>query len=240
MACMFWWLPITKEVANTSRFASKSTWLPTEFLCCFSARGDPSWKVGLLAFSAYTNGRRLISVGPAAPDAITAISGLRVFSILWVMLGHRYRFMLDLPYMNKLEVLEVSWERAFASLWNQLARRNFLLQEAKNYGKEIILGGPLAVDTFFTIGAMLNTYGFFISMKKGRGVSIVQFIVHRYIRYASRIFVVSLFYWKNDKRCAYSQLNFKFESWDSSRLVPKLASPNRSKRYTSRARQHVT
>lgn len=55
----------------------------------FEFKGTPS-KV-LLAFSAYTNGLKLLNTHQGA-DTLCAINGLRLFSITWIVLGHTYAY----------------------------------------------------------------------------------------------------------------------------------------------------
>ncbi|CAG5133781.1 unnamed protein product, partial [Candidula unifasciata] len=42
-----------------------------------------------LSFSAYTNGKRLLSTSQA-PGSITVIHGLRFLTMAWIIIGHTY------------------------------------------------------------------------------------------------------------------------------------------------------
>lgn len=61
----------------------------------------------LLAFSAWTNGRRLLTVAPPSDSNFTCINGIRFLSAAWVILGHRYRFGLEVPFTNLLTIPKV-------------------------------------------------------------------------------------------------------------------------------------
>lgn len=54
----------------------------------------------LLAFSLISNGRSLLKRSRPGPNNIGCLNGLRVLSILWVVLGHRYKWGLDAPFTN--------------------------------------------------------------------------------------------------------------------------------------------
>lgn len=44
----------------------------------------------LLAFSAVTNGRKILHCGPAPSDSLTCVHGLRFLSLAWVIMVHTY------------------------------------------------------------------------------------------------------------------------------------------------------
>ncbi|KAE8745900.1 hypothetical protein FOCC_FOCC007418 [Frankliniella occidentalis] len=92
----------------------------------------------LLAFSAYTNGRRLMHVAPPSDSNFTCINGIRFFSAMWVILGHRYRWALDIPYTNLIVIP----------------------QRVTDISVMMIASAPLSVDTFFLIGGLVNSYSF--------------------------------------------------------------------------------
>lgn len=56
----------------------------------------------LLAFSFYTNGRKLLSYKKSeSSDVIHCLNGIRVISTAWVVLGHAYAGYMGLPVQNK-------------------------------------------------------------------------------------------------------------------------------------------
>ena len=46
----------------------------------------------LLSFSAFTNGNKVLTVGPSTESNLSAIHGIRFLSMSWVILGHTYAF----------------------------------------------------------------------------------------------------------------------------------------------------
>ncbi|XP_014242802.1 nose resistant to fluoxetine protein 6-like [Cimex lectularius] len=116
----------------------------------------------ILAFSAYTNLNKLIST-KTSPDSITCINGLKALSISWVVLGHKYRYLMNQPITNLVSIPK----------------------EIKNWTKMFILSAPLSVDTFFMISGLLNMYAFCTIRAKKRKYTILDVIisyVHRFIR----------------------------------------------------------
>ncbi|KAL1505652.1 hypothetical protein ABEB36_005168 [Hypothenemus hampei] len=91
----------------------------------------------LLAFSAVTNGRKILSLNNTSKD-LSCLHGLRVFSICWIILVHTY-----------LQVFGVARNKGL----RQITERNFLYQTIAN--------ATFSVDTFFFISGFLLTLGFF-------------------------------------------------------------------------------
>lgn len=60
----------------------------------------------LLAFSFYTNGKNILKTTKQS-DQILCFNGIKVVSMIWVILGHRYLSFQDLA-VNKEEVTEVT------------------------------------------------------------------------------------------------------------------------------------
>jgi hypothetical protein len=67
---------------------------------------DPRKEI-LVAFSLYTNGRKMLDSKPSA-DTLTCLHGIRFLSICWVVLGHRYMLSMDVPSINQLTGYSVS------------------------------------------------------------------------------------------------------------------------------------
>ncbi|XP_052124415.1 nose resistant to fluoxetine protein 6-like isoform X2 [Frankliniella occidentalis] len=114
----------------------------------------------LLAFSAYTNGRRLMHVAPPSDSNFTCINGIRFFSAMWVILGHRYRWALDIPYTNLIVIP----------------------QRVTDISVMMIASAPLSVDTFFLIGGLVNSYSFMRAVGQRKSFNFIMYYVHRYIR----------------------------------------------------------
>lgn len=59
----------------------------------------------LLSFSAYTNGKKIIRVSEQS-DQILFFNGLKVISMFWVIVGHRYQIASNIV-INKADATEV-------------------------------------------------------------------------------------------------------------------------------------
>jgi hypothetical protein len=58
----------------------------------------------LVSFSLYTNGQNLFNMKTSKND-IRCLHGIRVLSIVWILLGHRYFLYLLMPGMNPIEFI---------------------------------------------------------------------------------------------------------------------------------------
>ncbi|XP_034232028.1 nose resistant to fluoxetine protein 6-like [Thrips palmi] len=112
----------------------------------------------LLAFSAKENARRLMT-RPSAGD-FTCINGIRFLSAMWVVLGHRYIALIQVPFMNLLDGSK----------------------RAKEMSTMVIINAPLSVDTFFLVGGMVNAYGFLRMTERSKSFDFIMYNVHRYVR----------------------------------------------------------
>lgn len=64
---------------------------------------------GLLAFSIYSNGMKLLSYKRAkSSDTMHCLHGIRVISTQWVVLGHTFQIYKSLPIRNMFAVSEVN------------------------------------------------------------------------------------------------------------------------------------
>jgi len=116
----------------------------------------------ILAFSAYYNGKKLLSM-KKSPDQMAFINGIKFMSICWVLLGHRYKYLISEPVVNFLD----------------------LPDEIKKYSKMFLLSAPLSVDSFFMIGGLLNMYSFCKIREKKKEYTYKDVLisyVHRYLR----------------------------------------------------------
>ncbi|KAK3927659.1 Nose resistant to fluoxetine protein 6 [Frankliniella fusca] len=112
----------------------------------------------LLSFSAYTNGKRLLTIPPPSDTNFTCINGIRFISAMWVIIGHRYNKALEVPFMNL----------------------SIMPKRVSDPSAMMIASAPLSVDTFFLVGGMVNCYAF-LKTTKG-SFNIIMYYVHRYIR----------------------------------------------------------
>lgn len=60
---------------------------------CLTLKGRPM--KCLLAFSAYTNGLKLVNMKPSSEHELGCIHGIRLLSMSWVLLGHSFGFPLQ-------------------------------------------------------------------------------------------------------------------------------------------------
>ncbi|GFY49437.1 nose resistant to fluoxetine protein 6 [Trichonephila inaurata madagascariensis] len=120
----------------------------------------------LLCFSFYTNTIRLLKKDES-PDSIKIFHGMKVITILWVILNHTYY------YLNY---------QAFSSLLN-----------AKEFGKEkafqLIANGFLNVETFFFISAVLVSYG--VMKMKEKRLNVFLYIFRRFWRNPKIAFLIN-------------------------------------------------
>jgi hypothetical protein len=58
------------------------------------------------AFSVYTNGKKLFSLETKS-GTMTALNGIKFFSMAWVVLGHKYIYTFSQPHVNLLIVYTV-------------------------------------------------------------------------------------------------------------------------------------
>lgn len=89
------------------------------------------------AFSVYKNGAKLFDIGRKEPSNVfLCLSGLRTFSMLHIMLGHRFGWTRGFPNTNS-EVFAVNgkWMKTLFSAFVNVH--------------------PIAVDSFFVMGGLL-------------------------------------------------------------------------------------
>uniref|UniRef100_A0A914UHU8 Nose resistant-to-fluoxetine protein N-terminal domain-containing protein n=1 Tax=Plectus sambesii TaxID=2011161 RepID=A0A914UHU8_9BILA len=125
------------------------------------AHADPASKA-LLAFSIYSNGVAIMDMTQKSGQ-IHCINCIRVFSIVWVMLGHSYEFV---PYVNNLIAMQ--------DLPHQLDTLT-------------ITNAYFSVDSFFFLSGLLLGFLFFKEISKHPNLfkkpsTWIMFYVHRYLR----------------------------------------------------------
>lgn len=121
------------------------------------------------AFSVYTNGMKLFDITKLkSPSAINSMNGVRAMSIFWIIIGHR--FYNQIYWGNVTDPIE--YLQKYISTWISLH--------------------PIAVDTFFVLGALLMTWGTLRDCEKGE-LNIGRMIWRRYLRYTPALAAMILF-----------------------------------------------
>ncbi|KAL3271382.1 hypothetical protein HHI36_021866 [Cryptolaemus montrouzieri] len=128
-----------------------------------------------IAFSMYANGKQLVE-STKNHDRLTCLDGIKVLSMMWVILGHTYLLLLLAASVDNLFYLE-TWAK-----------------ETKNM---FFLSATLAVDSFFTIGGLLTVYVFMKSPPmdmKDSFMKIPFLYLHRYLRLTPAFAIMVLIY----------------------------------------------
>ncbi|KAJ8956800.1 hypothetical protein NQ318_014214, partial [Aromia moschata] len=113
----------------------------------------------LVAFSAYSNGKKLFSITNNSTE-LSCLNGIRVLSMIWVVVGHMFMMMILSPLFNLID--GVNFTNSLRSM--------------------LIVSGTLSVDTFFVVGGVLVAYTFMKSRLNGIKFNLFHFYLHRYLR----------------------------------------------------------
>nr|CAH7740350.1 unnamed protein product [Callosobruchus chinensis] len=132
------------------------TVMPFQMLSVYHRIYDAS--LALIAFSVYTNTLKLFDTN--GKSELSCISGIKFFSMIWIVLGHVFVGYFMAPFSNFLDIIE----------YEQTTRAMF--QHATTF----------AVDTFLCLAGLLVVYNFMQSINSGRRFNIPLFYVHRYLR----------------------------------------------------------
>lgn len=126
----------------------------------------------LIAFSVYTNGKRLFHVfRNKSSKTIDCIEGMRCMSLLGIIFFHRNLLQQARPATNLLEVY----------------------QRRKQYENVLFQWPTFFVDTFFVIGGFLSSLHFLHAFG-ARKFSLFKTIIHRYVRYTPVLAAAILIY----------------------------------------------
>ncbi|PNF21712.1 hypothetical protein B7P43_G10359 [Cryptotermes secundus] len=179
-------LPLVTSVAeeycqtNEGKSLATEDWITVGILAAFlllivsntayDLIGKGQKKELLLAFSVYSNGKKLLST-KSSGDTLQAVHGIRFITICWVIWGHRYTLDMAVPSINL----------------------SIAVDFIKDPGRLYITNSTLSVDTFFVLSGLLLGYIFLKQMKhKTSGFNIPMFYVHRYIRLTPAYAIVIL------------------------------------------------
>ena len=121
----------------------------------------------VLCFSAYTNGKHLMSTKSVGTDHLDCLNGIRFISMTWVVLGH-----------------------SFLSAFNarNIGAALELFTGGGGFAFEAIVNALPSVDTFFLMAATLTTYILLKELEKAGSdlskhtITFIMYYVHRYLR----------------------------------------------------------
>ncbi|KAL3271384.1 hypothetical protein HHI36_021868 [Cryptolaemus montrouzieri] len=129
-----------------------------------------------IAFSLYTNTLKLVK-SSSSTERLTCLDGIKVLSMMWVILGHTYLLMPLIATVDNLVYIGTDW-----------------INDTENM---FILSATLAVDTFYTIGGLLTVYVFMKSPvleAKESLKNIPWLYLHRYLRLTPAFAIMILIY----------------------------------------------
>jgi len=139
-----------------------------------------SWKKFVVNFSLISSCYSLTAqrVDDSKNGNLNSLNGVRLFSILWVVLGHSYQAFTFGPLLNGQAAVSM------------IKRFPFL----------VILNGTFSVDTFFFLSGLLCSYLFslkFSNLNRNTSVKSLPLIyLHRFIRLTPLVLFVTIFAWK--------------------------------------------
>ncbi len=118
----------------------------------------------LKCFSVDVNGKKVLNtdISSANADYLDCVDGIRVLSMLWIILGHTYFVATSLYLRNPMKKFNLYYGHS-------------------TVGYEVILNSQMSVDSFFFLSGLLVAYFAFQQMEKKR-FNIVIYYVHRFIR----------------------------------------------------------
>lgn len=124
----------------------------------------------LLSFSAYTNGKRLLSTESIGSDHLDCLNGIRFISMTWVVLGHTFlMYVFNSGVRNKLVIMDV-------------------FSGGQGLAFEAVLNALPSVDSFFLMAGTLTSYILFKELEKAGDnvlkhiIVFILYYVHRYLR----------------------------------------------------------
>jgi hypothetical protein len=132
----------------------------------------------ITAFDCVENTRLLLQAPRKTPNRnLDVLNGMRVLSMLWVILGHT-----DLQVLQTAQNVDAVWSGHGAY---------------REWYYRIVIAAEYAVDTFFLLSGFLLVFLVFPKFKGlGGKINILKVYVHRYLRLTPVYAVVVLFYYK--------------------------------------------
>lgn len=111
-----------------------------------------------LAFSVYTNGKKLFSCKKSnSSDQIDCLHGIRSIATMWIALAHMFSFFVWLPIRNRSTMNEVFYSIKFSSVSIILIAKPFIfeLQFLASYRSMIWVSALIVVDTWLVLSGIL-------------------------------------------------------------------------------------
>ncbi|KAJ3630520.1 hypothetical protein MTP99_011713 [Tenebrio molitor] len=139
-----------------------------DIFCIFY--GHKSCPMLVKGLSAYTNSRKLFKITTPTPDQLPCLDGLKCLSMVWIVYGHIFT----------------------SQRHSSITNTKYLIEWSNNLYSTFILSGTLSVDTFFTIGSALISYGFMKAKCKNIRFNLFQYYLHRYLRLTAPFAIVVL------------------------------------------------
>ncbi len=155
---------------------------PAPELPTSESKAEPYVFTLLKCFSINLNGLKLLNTSRKSTDHLGAVGGIRVFSMLWVALGHLYISSTLTVLKNPKKAEDVRQ----LSMWNIRSSwdKGYVFQlflSPRTMGAEIVSNAWFSVDSFFFLSGLLLAYISFAELEKRR-FNLLMFYVHRYIR----------------------------------------------------------
>lgn len=125
-----------------------------------------------ISFSPARNMRKLFYAPFNSSDNLNVLNGVRVLSMMYVILGHAYFNVLLIPTSNTWYAPHI-----MQPLWFQ-----------------VIPGGFYAVDVFFYLSAFLGIYLMLEKFSKTKRMNFPLIYFHRFYRLAPNVFLVIMFF----------------------------------------------
>ncbi|CAH1987784.1 unnamed protein product [Acanthoscelides obtectus] len=136
----------------------------------------------LIAFSMFTNGRKLFSTSVATKYQIEVLNGLRVISMMWIIAGHAVLLWGQGTEANSMAVVPVM-------------NKDYLEEYHYYRSSSYLDGAHMAVDTFFFMSGFLLAFLYF---KEKRSLayqlkSLPFLYIHRILRLAPSVCALYIF-----------------------------------------------
>ncbi|XP_017869446.1 PREDICTED: nose resistant to fluoxetine protein 6 [Drosophila arizonae] len=126
----------------------------------------------LAAFSLRQNLRQLMKISRPSIHLIPCLHGIRCLTIIWIIWGHDYMFLLLAPNVNSYEV--IAWAQTPFSM--------------------ILQSGTIAVDTFFLLSGMLLVMSTLRELERRSGrLNVPLMYLHRIVRLTPVLAIAVLF-----------------------------------------------